>query len=102
MKLKTLGGIKKYKDGMYYLQFQNIRGEIHRDDGGPARMWGHGKTNKVIEMEWWYQGKIHKENGPAYVNIDTGERAIWHNGNWEEKLEPRKDELQKRWWNVSE
>ena len=50
----TEGNIFYYKD-----KEKQIR---HRADG-PAKVWKNG------DEEWWYDGKLHREDGPASTHI---------------------------------
>ena len=51
-----------------------LNGKLHREDG-PAVEWTDG-TN-----EWWLNGKRHREDGPA-VEYTNGAKEWWLNGGY--------------------
>ncbi len=48
-------------------------GSLHRDDGGPARIWPSGQS------EWYYKGRRHSFTGPAIIRPD-GKNQYWIHG----------------------
>lgn len=50
-----------------------INGKLHREDG-PAYEGANGSRS------WWINGKRHREDGPAIEGAD-GSREWWINGN---------------------
>lgn len=65
--LMTPQGIEYFKD--------RSRSILHRL-GGPAVLYGNNE-------EWWRDGKLHRENGPALVSINYTQTAqMSQNGQW--------------------
>lgn len=46
------------------LEWRNHKGQIHRDDDLPARIWPDGCRI------WYRDGLVHRDDGPAYVGSD--------------------------------
>ena len=49
-----------------------FKGKLHREDG-PARVFADGSK------EWWINGKRHREDGPA-LDYANGYKSWWING----------------------
>jgi len=49
-----------------------LNGKLHREDG-PAYEWADG------DRAWYLNGKLHREDGPAYEDAH-GTRSWWLNG----------------------
>ena len=65
----------------------DINGVFHRDGGRPAIVRENGS------QEWWVNGQLHRENGPA-VELADGQKQYYLNGVQQEKA----PEQQKSWW----
>jgi len=48
---------------------------LHRDHDQPA------KIDPCGVFSYWYNGKLHRKNGPAVVNHD-GSKSYFHHGEW--------------------
>ena len=63
------------KNGMHERKYGTEwykNGKLHREDG-PAREWANGGK------AWWLNGKCHREDGPAVEDAD-GSKWWWLNG----------------------
>ena len=72
-----------YQDG--YWQWQNSKGQRHRENG-PAIEYPNGSKT------WYLNGKLHREDGAAIERAD-GSKEWWVNGEWQ-RTEWRNEEGQ--------
>jgi hypothetical protein len=69
-----------------------LNGKLHREDG-PAREWKNGTK------EWWLNGKQHRTDGPA-IEWDNGNKEWWLNGKQHREDGPAVEYVSgyKAWW----
>jgi len=84
-----------YENGIVEYTFN---GELHRL-GGPAKLWPGSPSLPAYE-EWYLFGKMHRENGPAYICAD-GRRFWYLNGERHREDGPAIDHLNGSWsWSL--
>ena len=69
-----------------------LNGKLHREDG-PAYEWSGG------EKEWWLNGKLHREDGPAVEHLN-GNKEWYLNHKLHREDGPACEWANgtKRWW----
>lgn len=66
------------------------KGKKRHNSLGPAKI-----RNGIY---WWFiNGKLHRKNAPAYVDLTTGETQWWING---KRLDNSKEEVINYWWKL--
>lgn len=69
-----------------------LNGELHREDG-PAIEWTDGRK------AWYLNGRLHRVNGPA-IELPNGDKEWWLNGKCHREDGPAVEEADgsKEWW----
>ena len=63
-----------------------VYGKPHRI-GGPAIIWPNVHNGSTSRKEWWVDGVLHRDDGPAIIRSD-GTKEWWANGKCIKKTKP--------------
>ena len=57
-------------------------------------------VNKYGHKEWWLNGKLHREDGPAFEGCSGGDKEWWLNGKYHREDGPAREweNGTKEWW----
>jgi antitoxin component YwqK of YwqJK toxin-antitoxin module len=78
-----------YPNGNVEFQEWYLNGKIHNEEG-PAYIRYH-ENGKVEYQEWWVNGKLHNEEGPAYIEYYEDGKVSYQSWYINDKLLSKED-----------